>query len=131
MSPNARTIETARNHLLAATALRDVTAREVEEAPGFPQVPETATDDEAEAIFGAQEDLRIAAGCYRLEDVVRTAETALIEAGQVWALAHAPGSREDLGVAFRAALGQGSPVGYVRARGRILDLLLRLDLATA
>lgn len=117
-------IKEAQETLLMAQAAVDVLTAEVAEAFPLPDDADGLTP-EAEAAIDAYEDAYLEAGGYALEDARREAERILLAV--CWdALSQMPGGSESW-PAFEAAMGLGSPIGWVRARRKVLDLCLRMD----
>ena len=113
-------IATARAAYLDARAALQVLTDELNAAhPG---------DTDAE--IDAWETAREHAGGYALDEQLRSAKIALIQAGRAWTLATcAPGVRTELATVYAAALGDGRRWS-VAAEHRLLDLLCRLDVRT-
>jgi hypothetical protein len=123
LSTAALQIMTARKRLAVALARR--AALDALLDARYPAPAEPCDDATFDAWNDAYEDARCEAGGYAADREVREAEAALIQIVRE-ALPHDP----DADVAFAAALGERSPMGFVVARRRVLELCHRLDVST-
>lgn len=119
-------IDTIKQTIATITAQIEATTAAVEAT--YPTPADDCTDDAFDAWNDAYETALMESGVYGMERAKKTAEDELIRAVRD-ALAGRPGFADAL-PAFTAALGEGSPRGFVIARRRTLDLCFRLDTAT-